>query len=131
MIWLLDTNIVIHAIRFRPPSVRQRLGEVSPDDVRISSITIAELWYGAEKYNAPARRRTVLEAFLEPYAILSFDRAAGELHGHLRHAMRHHPIGERDLLIAAIALANDLTVVTNNTREFARVPELRVEDWSV
>ncbi len=130
MIWLLDTNTVVYAIRARPAAVRARLGRVSPDDVRVSAITVAELWYGAQRSTEPARRRAVFEAFLDPYEILSFDRAAGEEHGRLRHRLRHEPIGERDLLIAAIAVANGLAVVSRNVREFGRVPGLSVEDWS-
>ena len=130
MIWLLDTNAVIHAIRNNPPSVRSRLTALGPDDVRVSAITIAELWYGAQKAHNPVRRRAVFEAFLAPYEVLSFDRGAAVRHAELRQALRHSPIGERDLLIAAIALDAGLGVVTNNTREFQRVPGLSVEDWT-
>lgn len=130
MTWLLDTNVLIHAQRGRPENVRQRLQAVSPQTVAISSVTVAELWYGIERSDAPDRKRTLWSRVLAPFDVLPFDRAAGEIHGGLRFALRHHPIGERDLLIAAIALANDLTVVTGNIREFRRVPGLRVEDWS-
>ena len=68
-------------------------------------------------------------AFVEPYEIVAFDRPAAESHGRLRFAMRSQSIGERDLLIAATALAHDLTVVTRNAREFRRVPGLAVEGW--
>ena len=68
-------------------------------------------------------------AFVEPFEIVAFDRPAAESHGRLRFAMRSQPIGERDLLIAATALAHDLTVVTHNAREFRRVPGLAVEEW--
>jgi len=127
--WLLDTNVLIHAQRGRPEKVRRRLQAVSPQTVAISSVTVAELWYGIERSGAPDRKRALWSRFLAPFAVLAFDRAAAELHGALRFALRHQPIGERDLLIAAIALANDLTVVTGNTREFRRVPGLHVEDW--
>ncbi|MGH8953058.1 MAG: type II toxin-antitoxin system VapC family toxin [Acidimicrobiia bacterium] len=130
MTWLLDTNVVIQAIRGRPAKVRRRLNRVGPDDVTVSAITVAELWYGAERSAEPQRRKDVFEEFLKPYEDLPFDRPAGEHHGRLRHQLRHNPIGERDLLIAAIAMANDLIVVTSNVREFRRVPGLKVEDWS-
>lgn len=130
MSWLLDTNMVIFAIRNRPAAVRARLDAVSPEDVFVSSITVAELWYGAEKHAEPERRRGVFQAFLEPCSVLPFDRPAAERHGVLRHQLRHEPIAERDLLISSIALATDLTVVTGNTREFRRVPGLKVEDWT-
>lgn len=69
-------------------------------------------------------------AVLEPYEVVPFDRPAAEIHGRIRHAVRKHPIGERDLLIAAIALANDLVVVTHNVKEYSRVNGLEVEDWT-
>lgn len=130
MIWLLDTNVVIHAIRARPVAVRSRLKRVSPEDVGISAVTVAELWYGAARSAEPERRRTVFAEFVDPYDIVPFDRAAGEQHGRLRYDLRRDPIGERDLFIAAIALAKGLVVVTGNVREFRRVPGLEVEDWS-
>lgn len=130
MTWLLDTNVLIHAARGRPPAVRARLQGESPDDVAVSSITIAELWYGAEKSASPARKRDAWKAVLEPFQVLAFDRDAAEQHGRIRYLLRHKPIGERDLLIAAIALAHDLTLVTHDAAEFSRVPRLRVEDWA-
>jgi tRNA(fMet)-specific endonuclease VapC len=127
---LLDTNTVIFALRNRPSPVRIRLLETSPDEVIVSTITLGELWYGAEKSSEPERRRTQLVAFLEPYQVLSFDRSAAERYGVLRHDLRHSPIGERDLLIAATAIVNEACVVTHNTREFSRVPGLEVQDWT-
>lgn len=130
MIWLLDTNVLIQAVRGRPRSVASRLRATSPDDLAVSSITTAELWYGAAKSVDPEQTRVAWSEVLGPYEVLGFDRAAAELHGQLRYELRHRPIGERDLLIAAIALASDLTVVTHNVAEFHRVPGLRVEDWA-
>jgi len=129
VIWLLDTNVLIHAVRGRPPGVRARLQRQSPDDVAVSSITIAELWYGAEKSVNPARKREVWRAVIEPFQVVAFDRDAAEHHARIRYLLRRRPIGERDLFIASIALAYDLTLVTHNAEEFARVPRLRVEDW--
>jgi len=129
VIWLLDTNVLIHAVRGRPLAVRTRLQQQSPDDVAVSSITIAELWYGAEKSDSPARKRAAWKAVIEPFQVLAFDRDAAEHHARIRHHLRHRPIGERDLLIAAIALAQDLILVTHNAAEFSRVPGLQVEDW--
>ncbi len=129
--WLLDTNVLIHALRGRPASVEQRLRSLSPDDVAISTITVAELWYGIAKSVDPAKKRASWQRFLEPFTVLPFDVPAAERHAEIRFATRHEPIGERDLLIAAIALAHDCVVVTNNTREFARLPQLEVEDWTL
>lgn len=129
MIWLLDTNVLIHAVRGRPPAVRAHVQQQSPDDLAISSITVAELWYGAEKSANPAAKRAAWESVLAPFQVIAFDRSAAEHHARIRHALRRTPIGERDLLIASIALAHDLTLVTHNAEEFSRVPLLRVEDW--
>lgn len=130
MTWLLDTNVLIEARRGRPVEVRNRLAARDPGDLAISAITIAELWYGAAKSNDPEASRAVWRRFLEDWSVLPFDREAAEYHGELRHALRRELIGERDLLIACVALANELTLVTANVREFGRVPGLRVEDWS-
>ena len=130
MIWLLDTNVLIHAVRGRPPAVRARVRQQSPDDLAISSITVAELWYGAEKNPDPAAKRAAWESVLAPFQVIAFDRSAAEHHARIRHVLRRTPIGERDLLIASIALAHDLTLVTHDAEEFARVPRLRVEDWA-
>jgi tRNA(fMet)-specific endonuclease VapC len=129
VIWLLDTNVLIHAVRGRPPAVRTRLQQQSPDDVAVSSITVAEIWYGAEKSADPERKREAWATVLAPFQVLAFDRGAAEHHARIRHLLRRRPIGERDLLIASIALACDLTLVTHDTAEFSRVPRLRVEDW--
>jgi len=131
VIWLLDTNVLIHAVRGRPPGVRAQLQRQSPEDVAVSSITVAELWYGAEKSLSPARKRDAWRAVMAPFQVIAFDRDAAEHHARIRYLLRHKPIGERDLLIASIAMAHDLTLVTHNAAEFARVPRLRVEDWAV
>ena len=129
MEWLLDTNMLIFAARDRPKAVRRRLLEISPDDVAASSITIAELWYGAEKSDDPTRKRDAWRKFLEPYLVLPFERAAVEEHARLRYLLRQSLIGERGLLVAVIASANGLRIVTNNLAEFTRVSGLTAEDW--
>ena len=127
---LLDTNVLIHAQRNNPASVRGRLRETHPEDLAISAVTVAELWYGAARSDDPERKHEFWSRVLAPYAVLPFDRPAAEIHGDLRFQLKHRPIGERDLLIAAIALASNLTLVTDNTGEFSRVPGLRVENWA-
>lgn len=95
-------------------------------------MTVAELWFGALKSADAARGRAVVDAFLAPFTWLPFDDAAAERYAAARYHLeaRGTPIGERDLIIAATALPHGLTVITRNTREFARVPGLPVEDWS-
>lgn len=131
MRFLLDTNICVYAIK-RWPRVLRRLQELSPDDVAVSSVTLAELWFGAAKSSKPQRTRASVDAFLKPFTVLPFGREAAEAYAEIRLRLEQfgRPIGERDLLIAAIARSNRLSVVTHNVREFARVSGLRVEDWA-
>ena len=126
---LLDTDVIVDVLRQRPAVVR-RLETASPDDFAITCVTVAELAHGAERSADPARAHALWRGCIGSYQVLPFDRDAAEHHGRLRHALRHGPIGERDLLIAAIAVANHLTVVTRTAREFGRVPGLRVEAWA-
>jgi tRNA(fMet)-specific endonuclease VapC len=97
----------------------------------VTIITVAELWFGARKSARPAVTRREMDGFLEPFEVLPFDREAAEAYARSRLALERmgRPIGERDLLIASIALARGLTVVTHNVSEFARVPGLTAEDW--
>ena len=94
MIWLLDTNVLIHAVRGRPPGVRAQLQRQSPEDVAVSSITVAELWYGAEKSLSPARKRDAWRAVMAPFQVIAFDRDAAEHHARIRYLLRHKPIGK-------------------------------------
>ena len=128
MIRLLDTSVIVAALR-RDAGVLRRLRASSPDDFRIPSVAVAELAYGAERSADPARATVIWRAFVEPFEVVPFDRAAAEVHGRLRFALRTQPIGERDLLIAATAAAHGLAVATGNVREFTRVPGLVVEAW--
>lgn len=129
MNWLLDTDTCIDALRHRP-SILRRLKAVSPDDVAVASMTEAELWYGAWRSRDPAGARQSVASFLAPLARLPFDSEAAERHAELRFALRAQPIGERDLVIASVAVVRGLVLVTHNMREFSRVPSLAVEEWT-
>jgi tRNA(fMet)-specific endonuclease VapC len=95
------------------------------------AMCVAELFYGAQRSRDPARSLAVQQRFLQPYRSLPFDDAAAEIAGSLRAqlAARGMPIGPYDLQIAAIALANQCTLVTHNLGEFGRIPNLSIEDW--
>src|SRR5207249_1133472 len=95
----------------------------------VSVVTIAELAYGSLKHADPDAHRNAWEAFVTVFEVLAFDEEAARTHAEVRYTLRSAPIGERDLLIAAIALPRSLILVTHNVREFRRVPGLRVEDW--
>ena len=126
--WVLDTDAVVDVLR-RRHGVRERLAQVSPADVAVTSMSVAELVYGAANASDPDRTRAELERFLAEIRVLPFGPRAARLHGTLRHALRRQPIGPADLVIAATTLAAGATLVTANVREFGRVPGLPVEDW--
>ncbi|MBS3932719.1 MAG: type II toxin-antitoxin system VapC family toxin [Truepera sp.] len=126
MIYLLDTNVCIGVLKGHPGIVA-RLSQLTPAQVRLSAVVKAELCYGAWASENPAKNLSSLERFVAPYLSLPFDDACADQYGRLRR--QGVPIGANDLLIAATALAHDLTLVTHNTREFGRVPHLRLEDW--
>lgn len=130
MRFVLDTNTCIYALK-REGRVVEHLRDHSPDDLGVTIITVAELWFGAHESARPAATRREMDAFLEPLEVLPFDRAAAETYARSRLALERtgRPIGERDLLIASMALARGLAVVTHNVSEFARVPGLKSEDW--
>jgi tRNA(fMet)-specific endonuclease VapC len=128
--YLLDTNTCIYALKGRD-AVLKRLRGLSPDDLGVSVVSVAELWFGAEKSRRPGATRGEVDAFLEPLEIIPFDLEAAAAYARTRHRLERSgkPIGERDLLIASIALARELVVVTHDISEFGRVPDLSIEDW--
>lgn len=130
MIYLLDTNTCVYAIK-RMPQVLRRLQERSPDDFAVSAITVAELRFGAAKSSRPTETRRGVDAFLKPLKVLPFGNDIASDYAPLRLALERggRLIGERDLLIAATAKSLGLIVVTHNVREFSRVPGLEVVDW--
>jgi len=127
---LLDTNICIHVINAKPPAVLERFRQHRMGDIGLCSVVAAELAYGVAK-SGSARNRQALEMFLAPLVILPFDEAALWAYGELRAALERKgtPIGALDTMIAAHALSQQSTLITNNTREFARVPGLVLENW--
>lgn len=129
---MLDTNICIYIIKLRPQAVLQRFSAFPVGDIGISAITVAELEYGAAKSAQPSRNREALEQFISPLQVAAFDRQATETCGGIRVMLERkgQPIGAMDLLIAAHALSLGARLVTNNVREFKRVPGLRVENWA-
>jgi len=130
-VYLLDTNTCIHILNGTSESVVQRFANESPQTVALCSVVKAELLYGARKSSAVARNLSNLERFFEALTSYGFDDSAAEHYGLIRADLQRAgtPIGANDLLVASIARSLDLTVVTNNTREFSRVVGLRVVDW--
>ncbi len=128
---MLDTDICIYLIKQHPPSVLERFLSHPVGDIGISSITVAELDYGVSKSLHATKNRLALAQFLSPLEIASFDREAAAAYGRIRTTLEKKGtlIGSMDLLIAAHALSLAVRLVTNNAREFRRVPGLRVENW--
>src|SRR5205807_4018649 len=113
--------------------VRARLVAKLPEDIRLCSVVLAESYYGCLRSAKPAENRADVDAFRLPYVSFPFDDPAAAIFAQIRHDLEQAgtPIGPYDLQIAAIALANGLKLVTNNTAEFSRVPGLVCEDWQL
>jgi len=128
---LLDTDTCIHALK-RNASVLDRLLSRSRADIAVSVITEAELRTGAAKSSSPVKTSHLLENFLRPLAVVEFTSADATTYAQIRAKLERAgtPIGPLDTLIAAQAISRKLVLVTNNEREFGRVPGLRLENWS-
>ena len=130
MRWLLDTNVLIQIRRHRPESVMARFRTLSVGSVGMSVITFGELRYGLEKSGDPRATET-LAALADLVPVLELGPEAGVHYGTIRATLAREGriIGNNDLWIAAHALALGVPLVSNNTREFARVPGLKLENW--
>ena len=131
MKYLLDTNTCIRYINGRSAKIRAKLPTIAHSDVGVSIISKAELFYGSAKSQTPERSRQKQLEFLQTVQSVPFDEKAAVIYGDIRAYLSINGIiiGGNDLLIAATALANDLILVSHNTREFGRVPKLKLEDW--
>jgi tRNA(fMet)-specific endonuclease VapC len=133
MTYLLDSNACIGWLRQNQPKLVARIKQEQPTDIVICSVVVGELIYGAERAATAhrANNRMRVEQLRRQFVSLPFDDSSAEEYGRVRAhlAFLGTPIGPNDLMIAAIALANGLTLVTNNTSEFGRVPALAIEDW--
>ena len=132
MKYMMDTNICIYAIKNKPESVIRKILSQNPEDLCISVVTYAELMHGVEKSQAVEKNRIAMSLFLSAITVLYFDGEAAEAYGQIRAELERKgtPIDPMDLLIAGHARSQGLILVTNNTREFARVTGLRIEDWT-
>lgn len=128
--YLLDTNIVIYVMKRRPPELLH-VFNAHAGHMAISVITLAELMHGAEKSSQPLRNLAVIEDFCSRLEVLPYSAKAAQHYGAIRAVLEKggEPIGANDLHIAAHARSEGLTLVTNNMREFSRVPALQVENW--
>ncbi|CAB5166945.1 VapC toxin protein [Olavius algarvensis associated proteobacterium Delta 3] len=130
--YLLDTNICIYLIRKKPLVVIDRIRRKQISQIGISSITLSELVFGIAKSSRPEQNEMALAQFLAPLDILPYDSEAARHYGRLRFYLEKEgtPIGPLDTLIAAHALSLRCILVTNNEKEFQRVPALLIENWT-
>ena len=131
MKYMLDTNICIYSIKNKPQQVIEQVRRHIQDGICISTITLAELKHGVEKSLYPERNNTALLQFISILDILDFDGNAAVEYGKICAELQKKgtPIGTMDTLIAGHARAEGLILVTNNVREFERVPDLKIENW--
>ena len=129
--YLLDTNICIYIARNRPPAVAERFASASPGSLGISLVTWGELCFGASKSNDPERVMARLARFVADVPVQLPDAEVGQHYGDIRAGLERAgtPIGNNDLWIAAHARALGIILVSNNVREFERVPALQIENW--
>jgi len=128
---MLDTNICIYIIKNKPESVKERFREFEIGELCISSISVSELMYGAYKSQKIERNLQALESFLMPFEIVDYDYVASIEYGKIRASLekKGQVIGNMDMQIAGHALALDMTLVTNNTKEFIRIDGLSLDNW--
>jgi tRNA(fMet)-specific endonuclease VapC len=129
--YLLDTNIAIYTLKNRPAAVRE-IFKRHAGQMAISTVTLGELVYGAERSSQPERNLADIEGFAARLSVLPFDEPAAAHFGQVRAELyrRGKPIGPYDMMIAGHARASGLILVTNNVREFERVPGVRLENWA-
>jgi tRNA(fMet)-specific endonuclease VapC len=128
---MLDTNACIRYLNGRAPALKSRVDARQAEELSVCSVVKAEMYYGAARSNDPAKTLANQVRFLSRFDSLPFDDRAAEEYARVRAALSSagRPIGPNDLLIAAIAIANAVTLVTHNTAEFSRIAGLQIEDW--
>lgn len=132
MRYMLDTNICIYIIREKPIKVLKKLRTFDLSDIIISAITHSELEYGVAKSSHREENREALIKFLTPLEIVPYDDKAAADYGQIRTHLerRGAVVGAMDMLIGAHARSIPVTLVTNNLKEFKRIPGLRAENWT-
>ena len=131
--YLLDTNACIIYIRNSQSGVRRKLESMPKSEIVVCSIVKAEMFYGSMKSQNPTKSLAIQQKFFSQFQSLPFDDKTALIFGEIRAdlAKKGTPIGAYDMQIASIALANDLTLVTHNTKEFGRINDLKIEDWEI
>jgi tRNA(fMet)-specific endonuclease VapC len=133
MIYLLDTNTCIVFLKGKNLYLKEKLDNIPLSEIAVCSVVKGELFYGAMRSAYPERNLKLQQDFLNQFVSLPFNDQAATIFGNIRAQLTAQgtPIGGYDLQIAAIALTNNLILVTHNTREFSRITELKLEDWEI
>ncbi len=128
---LLDTNICIYILKNKPVKVLEKFKKFNIGELKLSSITVAELYFGAYNSSHIEKKISVIQRFLIPFEIVNFDEKAAIEYGKIKAKLRKNGniIGELDIQIASIAISNNLILVTNNIKEFAKIENLEFENW--
>jgi tRNA(fMet)-specific endonuclease VapC len=131
MVWYLDTNVCIDFLRGEHTALLEHFQQMLAQQIKVPAVVKMELLYGAERSKNPAREQRIVNAFLAPYEIIPFDDTCTAVCASIRHQLEAagQHIGPWDNLIAATALAHQATLVTNNVKEFSRIPGLQIENW--
>lgn len=133
MKYFLDTNIIIYSLKGLYPQIKSHFLNVPSPSIVIPTIVMAEIEYGARKSYDYQKTIQQYKLFTDTFEKISFSQAASSYYGDIRSRLEKvgKPIGANDLLIASIVLADDGILVTHNTKEFSRIPELSLEDWTI
>lgn len=131
LFYLLDTNVCIIYLKGKSSNVERQFKSLKRNNIAVCSVVKAELFYGSMRSNNPDKALQIQKTFVNQFISLPFDDRCALIYGKLRARLANtgKPIGYNDLLIASIALANNLILVTHNVREFSRIRELKLEDW--
>lgn len=133
MKYFLDTNVIADAIRGKKPNLATHFTKIQAKDIYVSAIVVAELEFGAAHSSDYQRNKDLYEDFISDFAVVPFGKEYSEAYGRIRQHLtsKGQIIGSNDMLIAATAIANGAVLVTHNTDEFERIPDLKLEDWTL
>lgn len=133
MKYLFDTNICIYIIKKQHPEILEKLIKVGFNKIAISSITLAEMEFGVANSSRPFDAQAALLEFTLPFDILDFNSSSAVFYGKIRKELKDkgQMISDKDMLIASIAMSNELILVTNNEKEFKRIHGLKIENWKL
>ena len=133
MKYFLDTNVIADSIRGKSKNIPTHFAKIHSSDIYVSAIVVAELEFGAKHSSNYQKNKDLYEDFISDFQIVPFEKSYSEKYGKIRQFLTAsgQVIGANDMLIAATAMANDAILVTHNTDEFERIPELKLDDWTL